>query len=500
MIAYITNRGGPLVGIEALGLQGLPVDRLLLTRETQDQLADLAGNAMSTTVVGSAMVLALILSLPVLERALEEHGEGADANVMEVDVETIVERPLLTATLDERIAGIEHLETHSLKLDATGKLDWHKFLDDGVKAKRWCRCEGRSTVSDRQMQECPDCGTTACVKCGLRPEHHYVPVTFTVPRPQPLTFAEEAKKFLPMALSFSNPPTKEILEALRKGSTVGSIQPELWRAWMNAVRRSMKDQLSFVDLKRQEIWVAVYENPSARLEIHLHPKQAEWRLFAIPEASLYANDPVRGMLASPVARMICKDGLLSGNWEYAMPGKSSIKIVIRGVGEGEDALTESWEKSLGLLAKKFAEKMVWTHLSIEYKDKAHEVQPFDQDIRGIYQYLPRCGTASSSLHRRIKGTQGQDLDPNQPNLFFFLDPTRCREKTWDSFVFSSSMRRYEYEENRPIVGKLNPEWRQSDSKVTEAECSVDWTWVKAGDLTCKVSFLKSNNASQLNTY
>ena len=40
MIPYITNRGGPMVGLEALSMQGLPVDELLLTRETEDQLAD----------------------------------------------------------------------------------------------------------------------------------------------------------------------------------------------------------------------------------------------------------------------------------------------------------------------------------------------------------------------------------------------------------------------------------------------------------------------------
>ena len=45
MIPYITNRGGPMVGLEALSMQGLPVNELLLTRETEDQLADLAGNA-----------------------------------------------------------------------------------------------------------------------------------------------------------------------------------------------------------------------------------------------------------------------------------------------------------------------------------------------------------------------------------------------------------------------------------------------------------------------
>jgi hypothetical protein len=43
MVPYVTNRGGPLTGLEALSLQGIPVDDLILTRESEDQMADLAG-------------------------------------------------------------------------------------------------------------------------------------------------------------------------------------------------------------------------------------------------------------------------------------------------------------------------------------------------------------------------------------------------------------------------------------------------------------------------
>lgn len=46
MIPYVANRRGPIIGLEALALQGLPVEELLLTRESEAQLADLAGNAM----------------------------------------------------------------------------------------------------------------------------------------------------------------------------------------------------------------------------------------------------------------------------------------------------------------------------------------------------------------------------------------------------------------------------------------------------------------------
>src|SRR5712675_501868 len=82
MIPFVTNRGGPMVGLEALSLQGLPIDELLLTRETEDNLADLAGNAMSSTVVGTCMMAALILGKGMLD---VDGAKVEDADTMEVD-------------------------------------------------------------------------------------------------------------------------------------------------------------------------------------------------------------------------------------------------------------------------------------------------------------------------------------------------------------------------------------------------------------------------------
>ena len=56
-----------MVGLEALSLQGLPVDQLLLTRETEANLANLAGNAMSTTVVGATILSALVVGKSLLQ-------------------------------------------------------------------------------------------------------------------------------------------------------------------------------------------------------------------------------------------------------------------------------------------------------------------------------------------------------------------------------------------------------------------------------------------------
>ena len=52
-----------------LSLQGIPVDDLLLTKESEDQMADLAGNAMTSTVVGACIIAALVLRQVLLRSA-----------------------------------------------------------------------------------------------------------------------------------------------------------------------------------------------------------------------------------------------------------------------------------------------------------------------------------------------------------------------------------------------------------------------------------------------
>ena len=72
-----------MVGLEALSMQGLPIDDLLLTRETEDQLADLAGNAMSTTVVGASILAALAAGMKLLKAGdnVESYEEEKDSDV-----------------------------------------------------------------------------------------------------------------------------------------------------------------------------------------------------------------------------------------------------------------------------------------------------------------------------------------------------------------------------------------------------------------------------------
>ena len=58
---FLTSRGGPIVGAEMLALQGLPADSLFFEVESEAELKDFAGNAMTVTVVGAALGAAMVL-------------------------------------------------------------------------------------------------------------------------------------------------------------------------------------------------------------------------------------------------------------------------------------------------------------------------------------------------------------------------------------------------------------------------------------------------------
>jgi site-specific DNA-cytosine methylase len=96
-LPYVSNRGGPLLGLEALSLQGLPIDELLLTRESEDNLRDLAGNAMSSTVVGACIISALVVGRKHIE-------PGKSDSDLKMDVEQGIHTPFnLTKMILHRI-------------------------------------------------------------------------------------------------------------------------------------------------------------------------------------------------------------------------------------------------------------------------------------------------------------------------------------------------------------------------------------------------------------
>ena len=465
-----------MVGLEALSMQGLPVEKLLLTRESEDQLADLAGNAMSTTVVGACILAALVSGKKLLKAGNDSQSYEAkygsqeaenEGELMDIDTSSPSELP------ESRVVGEEDLLKNPLDLSITQRCSFSELLTSAVKSERLCACEGRIDMTTRPLFRCQDCGSSFCKKCGGRPEHNPEPIDTTQhPRVHPSDFSKTLKSTLPMCLTVTN-VSGLLLDELRRKAKVIIPEP-CWSDWSAAVLRATGSELRFVELKRQEIWSAIYQSPTGTLELSLHPQQPEWRLYAVPEADEPANADIRQILQSPVARFSCAGDLLTGSWQFALPCASTISIKIQGM----DELVPSWEARLGLVADEFKNKLVYSKLQITVPQS--DVQKLDRDISGVYSLLDKCGTANGALHRK------NETDKKLPPLFMLFDPHRTNDSE-DCFVFSISTRRLEYQESRPIVCKLDPTWRQS-SKVGEqtVECHLPCMWILTSAVDLKV--------------
>ncbi|CAE6523404.1 unnamed protein product [Rhizoctonia solani] len=487
MIPFLTARGGPMTGLEALSLQGLPIEELLLTRESEDQLMDLAGNAMSTTVVGTATCVALILGFKMLKLG---NGEAE----MEVEgVETV-------DSVEDHIIGEEELEKRPLDLASTSStndkpLSLSELRELAANSVRLCICEGRTGVTNAVIKRCVACGATACARCAGRPEHEYVDVVFDgaekaegvnaegqkivheALRLLPRDFERALKRALPMCVQIDG--IKKALEELGGDEDVEMADSEEEGDEekpnkstkdsngdrRNIVRKALRKitdvELRFVMLKRQEIWVAVYDAPTVRLELHIYPHGPEWRLYGVPASEVASGALERTVLGQPLARSTvpdnAKDLLDVNDWELSVPEARTFDVTIN----GEDELVPGWESRLGLQGK-YGDKNVWRKLKLECEDFA--------DVEGEYRLLDRCGTAAGSLHVR-------ENDKGAPTYLFF-DPSRGGDTALDGFVIARTTRRLEHGETRPIITKLSSRWRPKDVEEETVKCTVGEKWVK----------------------
>ncbi|KAF9530466.1 hypothetical protein CPB83DRAFT_810873 [Crepidotus variabilis] len=476
MIPYITNRGGPMVGLEALAMQGLPVDKLLLTRETEDQLADLAGNAMSTTVVGACILAALVSGKKLLKDGDDAEtyegkygSEEVNANVM------VVNAVPATIHANSQVIGEERLEWKPLDLSVVHSSSFSDLLAEAEQSKRLCACEGRNTITNRPLFRCLDCYNSFCKKCGGRPEHSPTPIdTETKLRVHPTEFSRKLKSTLPMCITFEA-ADQSLLDELRQAET-SPIKASLWSKWSTAVVKVTTSELRFAELRRQEVWSVIYRSHAGSLELSLHPLQPEWRLYANPDADEPANAEIRQVLQHAVGRFICEGDLLKGRWQFALPSPSSFNIKI----QGQDELVPSWETRLGLIGEDFKTKLVYPKLKISVESDA--ASTLDRDISGIYALLDKCGTANGALHKKI-----DENDTGAPPLFMLFDPHRTNDSE-DSFVFSTSIKRLEYLECRPIVCRLDPSWRQSSKEEEQIVTGhLPYQWVEATSVSLKAA-------------
>ncbi|KAL1747842.1 hypothetical protein HDZ31DRAFT_60876 [Schizophyllum fasciatum] len=480
MIAYITNRGGPLVGLEALSLQGLPIDKLLLTRETEDQLADLAGNAMSSTVVGSCVIAALICGRKLLKSGDEAQSYEKKKELVEEDEEMPDAQDAvksLTTRTEDQIIGGEDLVFRPLELFQTKMRPLSELLEIVQRSRRMCTCEGRTDQTKNALLRCTDCHGTICSRCVTVGQHRDLqPVDLTLePRLHPADVARELKEALPMCLRVTS-VTAELLDTLAADQGIDTSNKDFIK-WRDALVRACSSDIRFSEVKRQETWSVVYASAHATLELDLEPKRVEWRLHAKAEPEELSRSEIRRILSKAVLRLTCDgDDLMSGKCAIALPDEHRFSIRISTMGEQ----VPSWRHRLGLVD--YQDDYVYSQLKITV---APEDLPYlDCDITGIYDLLDKCGTANGALHKK------RSDDPDALPLYFLYDPDRVYKD--DHFVFSFSKRRHEHGETRALVCRVvDKDWQPPrEAGEQEVECQTPCRWTPMDSLQLQASTIE----------
>lgn len=453
-VPYVTSRGGPLVGEELLLLQGIPADDLILTKETEDNLKDFAGNAMSTTVVGACTIAALLVA----------HKELCDLPVSldQVDIlPKLVPRPLVQlsdVTVSRKFGEYETQLTSLGPSQLRGRGVWNKLLSDARSSSRMSLIEGtEEALPSCYLMVCKECDqVTSSVdadRAGKYEEHNFVPAEDTISRVQPSRFRSNLLDLLPMKVLVAF----DELEALEMPS---NVDERIWHAWLQSVQNTLAtpednpNEFRFTQLVRSDIWTAIYLSAtgSGRLEARITVTGVEWLLFA---ETLEKSQNLKLILEHPVARMNVEPpsndsvfDLFCGQWDLRLPVERRVSLEI----EGNGKCVASCRNRLGLKGA-FESEVQHEMLQISVGDEHEELKAV---LDGQYKLLPKCGGACGSLMKRVN-SDGSSKD--QSDIFFFLSCGKNTLANDDYFVFAPSFRRTKKNEYNEILLELDPSFR-----------------------------------------
>ena len=434
---FLSDACRQLAPEETLTLQGLPLDRISLTTEFASELQDLAGNAMTSTVVGSAICAALIA------------GHGV---IDEFQVSSLEEQKALSRTQEtEFLSG--SMTTKALS-SGSEQIDAAPLVATAARAMRRCQCEGSIGLAEKPIQACIYCGHTTCISCGGNPAHKYHQwQEFSKGRVSSQVFEAQIRSKLPLRVSFSD------IKDLASSANVEENESDLNKAYFDLATSAAAATFCWSHYRRTHCLTVTYQAPSARLELVLDDYGAEWRLFALAPKHLACSDWLRQTLTFPVARSVVTQSLFGDTWKWRLPSVIDAKVTIKGHGT---KVPTWWCRNE---MPDFRDHWQWECFTIKLND-SNDCGNFERPIEGTYKYLPQCGTACDSLYKRI------DAATDETPLFLFLDPSRTGEPNQDKFVFSSTTSRLEYDEIRLTVACISNTWLPWDQNDSHSSATV----------------------------
>lgn len=428
----------------------------MLTRESPRELQDLAGNAMTSTVVCAVMLAALIAHHGVLEERAEP--TKAQAHVEEHKLYALEKDDFRLSTITIEESSGESIDQDALRLSA-------------YRSARYCACEKQTRAKENLLQ-CVQCGHTACRSCAGNPAHLYKPMAIC--RKQPLDFVAELKGILPMRLFFAGLSERAFEEFDCKFPGDSEAGPSAEHVkYTDVVRAAFADEVQFFDIVRVERWTVIYEGEHCSLHLSITHDVCQWLVFGKPPRTSAARCLLREVLAKPIARMTTtSQSLLDGQWEICAPLSTGLWLEVSGRGEQ----VQSHQARCGLVQADHANSKVWTQIQITVEDT--DAQLLGVDVHGTYDHLPECGTALGSLYRK-PGTE------SSPAVSLFFDSSRYGDLQHDSCVLSLEHHRISGYAPRITIAEFSPCWRALHVKESSRVRAFARVWQKVSGVALR---------------
>ncbi|KAF2027883.1 hypothetical protein EK21DRAFT_70985 [Setomelanomma holmii] len=439
---FASNRQVALSGSQLLVLQGMPLSKLHFATETQRECQDLAGNAMSTTVIGASLISALISGCDSFRASTPNSQPALHLPTPKPNHSTKIVQIGAMKEVDNTEHAVEQSDLQELKAEA-------------IMSSRLCTCEGEKRIAKSDILVCSSCNHTACAHCAGNPTHNF---SSSIPRAKraqlPGDFAQKWRPKLPTRLGFTGFPGAHQMVFAHELLDLDA------KAYFDHIAEARIGSQYFClhDLRRQDnAWIAVYNSPSAKLELRIG-RDVEWCLFVTSPPGLPGNNPMRKLFEGAMARGKVAKSLLDATWEVYLPHTKEQKLEIN----GSTSRCSSWKSCLGL--PDFKDETVPNSLQI--RSNADDCQA----LVGEYEYLPRCGTACHSLYKRSAG----------PALYLFLDPSPIGKSEDDCFVFSHDCGLKHYSQSHVSLARMPASWRPwhlEDENAHHIKATVPGLWV-----------------------
>ncbi|KAL6244903.1 hypothetical protein RBB50_008431 [Rhinocladiella similis] len=486
---YDTFLGRTLVGSETFSLTGLPIGDLSVNKETSSMLQDLSGNAMTTTVIGAAVLSALLA----FRKQKEQKVGFFDTYVKAARSHSAKSKQMSEMMLLKSQQTVPENETFIHTSQQAGALttpSLESLVEAAYKSTPYCRCEslGQHTAAD--LTFCPECFYTSCTHCCRRP--HGGMENLVVDTRRPLSeFARELTLILPGVLKLKLACSINDLPEFSCGER-SSQNDKFAEQVRYLLFVALNETVRFQEVKFDRTWRAIYESRFAKLELEFVPGpfssgegmvsstlQPVWRLFAKPMNTEPVKSKLRSIFKHHIAEMSVNTGLFSGTWAF-WNGVFKKKVTIRAFG----STVPSWRNHIGLEYESGADDRVFTQLEVEASDNSiQKEEDLPTSIYGKYTLLFNCAAACQTLHKKVPSNE------SDTSIFMYLKSCPLQDSRRDSIVISEQPAHQDMQDERSTLIKFRPGWmfphgpsQQLSPSEQEVECEVFSNWTDFPDL------------------